>query len=126
MIDRAYYNRFVNGRTSGHEDGNPMSRRQLCSCLMSLREVFLEYDCFFCPYVRQGLFPFGCFFREMGRLCSCSGGCVGNVGLVGIFFPFSSDLIGNLFHCLGGLFCFFRRVGGIGIGSLRSGDFGLN
>lgn len=31
-IDRAHCNRFVNGRTSGHEDdGDPMSRRQLLS-----------------------------------------------------------------------------------------------
>lgn len=33
-----------------------------------------------------------------------------------VSFPFSSDLIGNLFHCLGGLFRFFFSGGSGGLG----------
>lgn len=85
---RAYYNRFLNGRTSGQDDGDPMSRRQLCSCLSDVIEesIWSFCDCFF-PLRTAGSVSFWLFFfREMGRSCSYSGGCVGNVGLVGIFF----------------------------------------
>lgn len=46
------------------------------------------------------------FFREMGRGVLVPVDALAMWGW-SVSFPFSSDLIGNLFHCLGGLFCFF-------------------
>lgn len=66
------------------------------------------------------------FFSGNGARCSCSGGCVGNVGLVGIF-SFFLGFDWKLVSLLGWPFLFFFSGGsGVGIGSLRSGDFGLN
>lgn len=112
-----------------------MSRRQIYSCLMSLRKTLSSfYDYFFSPYVWQDLFPLAVFKKR--------GACVlipvdvlamggWSVSFFFSFFPFSSRLIGNLFHSfslLGWPFLFFGGSGrqGIGIGSLKSGDFDLS
>lgn len=83
---------------------------------MSLRKVFLEYDCFFSPYVRQGLFPFGCFFFLPGN-GALPVDALAMWGWSISFFPLSFFLgfDWKLVSLLGWSFVFFGESGGLGL-----------